>query len=161
MALVACRECKALISRTAKVCPQCGAKAKKHSIIGGVIGGIFLFGLLFVLFGKPEPKPAATALTAEEQAAADKERADRDANFEFARGLREHMKNPDSFKVVKAVRGNGGFCVQYRATNAMGATVTEAVMVPRGGKPTAASSCDGMDGKDVTSAVEVDLKHMR
>lgn len=43
--LVKCKTCGADVAKSAKVCPQCGAKQKKHTIFGVllVIIGVFLF----------------------------------------------------------------------------------------------------------------------
>ena len=45
MAMIHCKECGAEISKSAKVCPQCGKKQKKTSVVG------IIFGVLLVIIG--------------------------------------------------------------------------------------------------------------
>lgn len=63
MALMACKECKAEISTTAKTCPQCGGHnpaAYKSVRIGGLIY-LGLIGLVFYWFwGLMSPEPKST-----------------------------------------------------------------------------------------------------
>ena len=159
MALKHCRECKAQISTTAKVCPSCGAPVKKrHSIVGGIFGGVFLVGVLFVVFQKPSVPPAAAPQTPEQQAAAAKVRDQRMEDWSRAKAIKDGMNNPASFKLVKAVRAdNGDLCVLFSGTNAFNAAVTNSIRFA--GAKSQLVDCMGMPGKDVTSAIEVDLKH--
>lgn len=42
MAMIHCKECGAEISKSAKVCPNCGKKQQHFSIVGFIIGFIFI-----------------------------------------------------------------------------------------------------------------------
>lgn len=161
MALKACHECKGQISTTAKACPHCGAAVKKPpSVVGGIAGGLLLVFMAFVIFGGSKAPPPAQK-TPEQQAAEEKFQQESAEDAVRVCSLRSAMKNPDSFKVVRVVRGSAGqLCVQYRATNSFNAVTTESVRFPAPGKgaPSPTSACDANAGEDVTKRVELDLK---
>lgn len=130
MAMIACHECKALISSTAAACPHCGASVVRIS--GGNDRGIALLvaGAFAALLGSvfysalksPEP-PAKTA----EQVEADRAK---EAQFQVdalkLRALKASLKNPASFDLVSVVRlTDGTLCLTYRATNSFNAIITE------------------------------------
>jgi hypothetical protein len=98
--------------------------------------------------GKPDKSP--------QQAALDNKRADEDAEDMFrVCAIYKSMHNPASLKLIKAVRTTSGeLCVQYRATNAFNATVTEAVRfasLPSQAEPRRVSSCESLQGRDQNS----------
>ena len=50
MAMIHCKECGAEISKSAKVCPQCGKNQKKTSVAGIILGVLLVIigiGLVF------------------------------------------------------------------------------------------------------------------
>ena len=159
MALKPCHECKAQISTAAKTCPACGAPVKKKpSVVAGVLGGLLVFGLLLVLFQKPPAAPEPEPQTPEQQAAALKAREQRVEDWSRVKAVRENVNNPATFELVKVVRADSGnLCVQFRATNAFNAVMTQSVLFTA--TKSELANCIGMSGKDVTGAVTVDLKY--
>ena len=62
MALIACKECKAQISKTAKTCPQCGAKVPKKVSLLFTTFILVIAGVVFSAFNRgTEMKASATA----------------------------------------------------------------------------------------------------
>jgi hypothetical protein len=163
MALMLCPECKAQISRQARTCPSCGGRMRrKPGPVFAIFGGLFLAGMLFVAFHKEMPTTPPPPPTITEAIAAKVEAAARERDYARVFVLHDSMKNPDAFKLVKAVHADSGeLCVEYRSTNGFGAVVTESVRFPNDDKkaPVAVPSCADADGKDVTSGAETALKY--
>jgi hypothetical protein len=161
MALITCRECKGQVSSTAKTCPHCGAKVKKpHSVAAGILGGVILVGAAIALSGgKSEPKPPPTP---EARAAAEKASADSAADLARVCVLRQALKNPDSFKLVQAIRTAAGeLCVEYRGTNSFNAVITESVKFPPIDSKKAPQQGGACTGRDVTGSLGYNLSLCR
>jgi hypothetical protein len=145
MALIKCHECGAEISKSAKVCPQCGAKNKGKSSLGCAL--IFLFvvlpvgGAVMEVAGKAREEGRLASLSPEQrvleiQNAPKKKQAEQDwkdswgAIYGCRATLEESLNDPDSVKYRDAVEAtpfakdkNGVFTVTIglRAKNAFGA----------------------------------------
>ena len=74
--MVKCKACGADIAKSAKVCPQCGARQKKHVVLGVVLA-VFGIGLVLSAVGGSSSKdtptrvPDSVPVTAQGQAAED------------------------------------------------------------------------------------------
>lgn len=145
----------------------------KIATILAVVGGTYLLGR-----PSDQPRPAATALTAEgsqaepspeAKAALVKQteaKAKEDAEWRMmvlkARLLKQSMKNPESFKLESLLKmADGSLCFSYRATNSFNAIVP-GYAVAAGEKLLAdgnagfdqlwAKRCAGKHGDDFTHA---------
>lgn len=69
MKMVNCKVCGAEIAKTAKVCPHCGAKNKKHTVVGVllILFGLFLLGSVFSGGGDEPEKVGDLSSGAESQ----------------------------------------------------------------------------------------------
>lgn len=155
MALIACHECGAKVSTSAKVCPGCGVKPKKptSTLTWMVVAGV-VFAVVYNVATAPPPPPAKTP---EEiaQAEADEKMFQRVAAA--LRRLKASMKDPSSFEVVTAeVTPAEVLCVTYRARNSFNA-ITPGVYVFAPGEvtddvATFNKHCGGLPGKDFRHA---------
>lgn len=128
MAMIACHECKALISSTAAACPQCGAKAKKKtSVVAMLVAGMFAIGVGGMIYSSAQTPAVQKPVKTAEQIKAEKEKeAQFQADALKVRALKASLKNPASFELVSVVRLNDGtLCLTYRATNSFNAIITE------------------------------------
>lgn len=95
------------------------------------------------------------AKSPEQQAAEAKAKEKQDADFQFAvtaaKTVRDSMKDPASFELVKAVLIDGGaFCLEYRGKNSFNATTTERVAISRSMKPADWNkACGNKTGEDM------------
>jgi len=133
MSLIKCKECGASVSDTAKNCPSCGTKIKQPISRWTIL----VIGLLVIGFGisvsQDEVKKAE--LTPEQI----KENAEKEAEFQksvaMVRALKASMNNPASFTLVNAIKmTDKTLCVEYRATNAFNAVITEYKAINEAGK---------------------------
>lgn len=74
MALVKCRECRALVSSTAKICPGCGVKKPNKGLnsttrLSFVLGGLFFAAIVMQVMKTSETTPAPAPATAPAAAA--------------------------------------------------------------------------------------------
>lgn len=156
-----CKDCGKEVSRTAKTCPNCGARLgmsawKKLGIalvaplaIVGFIGGLADSSK----YGEP-PKPPPSP---EEVAA--KEKAERDFQHvvRILRSIKVATKNPDSFTVSNVVQvADGTICVEYRGTNSFNAVVPGRAVARNESISTTDADwnrhCAGKSGKDYSYA---------
>lgn len=168
MALVACPECKAQISDKAERCPQCGAKRPKSTSRATIfIGGLFAIAVASLVFkanksdvnyqttatqasvpGRPEPQPRTP----------EQLKADREINTVLAgaRMLKDAMKKPETFELIKAIMIDGKvICYEYRARNSFNDRTTEQYVVTDKVSSSKAADwnkhCAGKSGTDYTS----------
>lgn len=102
MSLIKCTECDNMLSKSAKTCPQCGAKIPKTKwwlwIPLGLISVFILIGLL-----APEDQNRKDAIA-------------------FTTMVKNMMKDPKSFEVIELRISNlGTICLTYRAKNSFNA----------------------------------------
>lgn len=69
--MIKCKTCGADIAKTAKVCPNCGAKQKKHAVLGVIL---VIFGVLLIVAaiggsGSDEPKKVGDPTPTQSQGA--------------------------------------------------------------------------------------------
>lgn len=127
MAMAKCRECGTEVSDEAKACPKCGISkpVRKTSTFTKIVATLFAFGLIVsVLAGIDSANDSPAEKAAKE--AARKEDFERnvqplvDAGRD-AKQLRDSMRDPASFELVKVIdMGGGTRCFQYRARNGFG-----------------------------------------
>lgn len=159
MALITCKECKSQISDSAAACPQCGAKPPKPtSRFTILIGGLFAIGVAMSVFKTDETSKAPQKSVAQARADAILEAARREARDDAiskARSIKDSMKNPASFELVKLTKHTDGtVCVLYRGTNSFNAVVTELKAITKAGKVLdKAGAC--------SSAVEQDFTYLK
>lgn len=158
MALISCPECQAKISSDAEACPHCGRRRREPS--GGrsvflVIASI-AFGVYIVTKEPSTPAPPQPPETPEQIAAKEAKERRFQAVAAYALALKQAMKNPDSFRLVQAIRmDSGSICFVYRGTNSFGAVVTEHVVVTSKGSQRSQGAwkkeCEGKSGEDFSS----------
>lgn len=125
MALIKCKDCGADVSKSAKTCPQCGAKMPaKTSTFTILVALLIAFGA-YISLTTPSAPPAPPVQKTSAQLAAEKKEAD---DFQRAvmalRLVRNNMKNPASFSpTLVGITAAGAICIEYRATNAFNAIV--------------------------------------
>jgi zinc-ribbon domain len=138
MALIKCRECGHEISKKAKTCPNCGGKVKKT---GFFLKLLIAFGVLVMLAEVSKGLPQKPPPTPEEQAA--------EAVFQKASmgaiSLRENMRNPKSFELLKVyvVSDTKAVCYQYRAENGFGGVNVESAVLAQDGVTFKSNSMEG------------------
>jgi hypothetical protein len=160
MALIKCRECKGQVSSTAQTCPHCGVKVKKPtSVLGSIVFGLLIIvGGAAMIGGKSDPKAAAPPLTPEQLASEQKAKTESAEDLARVCVLRQALKNPDSFKLVSAIRTAAGeLCVTYRGTNSFNAVITDTVKFPTFDSKKPPHTGGSCTGKDVTSSVSWNL----
>lgn len=125
MAMTKCRECSTLVSNEAKKCPSCGisspAKAPGHGclITIGIGCAFFIAILVTVQMTSPQPRPKTPDTP--EQAAAKEARFQRE--MKAATGaitLRDMMRNPKTFELIRATAVPDWYCYEYRSQNGFG-----------------------------------------
>lgn len=121
MALVACKECGAKVSTSAKACQACGAPPpKRTSLLAWFMVAVLVLVAIktcaSLASGGAAPKVAAKspAQLAEEA------RRDKEARLVLAgaRWLKDSMKKPESFELLSAGLADGKTaCYEYKARN--------------------------------------------
>jgi ribosomal protein L40E len=126
MTLKKCNECEAMISSSAKSCPQCGAKNPKTKLWLWIPLGLVV---AFLTFGAMLPEDKA-----------------RTEAIKFAETVKFMMKDPESFDVVQLrVTDIGAICLKYRAKNSFNAYLQNKAVKVKDGE----FYVDGMSsGKD-------------
>lgn len=145
MALEACKECGKQISKKAAVCPHCGYKPRRTSLVAklflvligiGVIGAMFGGGGSDYDSGGTSSATAAKPSKTPEQIAEEKKLEGlRLMAVLGADTLKKSMRNPESFKVSSALamEKTGAVCYEYRAQNGFGGmNVETAVLTAEG-----------------------------
>ena len=129
MALFACHECGKQISTEAKVCPNCGAKARppksktRWSVILSAIAFVFIASA--IMRGGQSPSQTATVV-ASPPATTRSAPSPRDAQLQKAvlgaKVLRSALNDPDSFDLsTLLLMDDGTACYEFRAKNGFGA----------------------------------------
>lgn len=133
-----CR-CGNQVARNAKACPRCGCRFTSGlvKLLAVFIVAAATIGIIGAIIGAASSGNGSSAQpgpSAAEQAMKQKD----DAKFQFgvegAKQLRDSMRNPDSFKMTKAlIMEDGAVCYSYRSQNGFGGMNDgQAVLAPRG-----------------------------
>lgn len=159
-----CPECGAQMSVTAKACPNCAAgPGGKSSAMPMVwIGAVVLVIAAFVWGGVGRPDSAMPVGVIPKGPGLSAEERQKEAEFQLvlvgAKALKARAKNPDAFKLERALlMPSGTICYEYRGTNSFNAVVLEqAAWTDKGGTTDAAAwnkHCAGKSGgKDYSHA---------
>lgn len=125
MALIKCTECENMLSKTAKSCPQCGAKIPKTKWWLWIpLGLICIFFSIGIFSPKDESRIKAIA---------------------FTTSVKNMMKDPMSFEVIELRVSNlGTICVTYRAKNSFNAYLQGNAVMTIDGK----IQIDGISGTE-------------
>lgn len=96
MTLIACKECGAEVSTTAKACPKCGAKVPKTKwwlwVPLGLVGAFLMFGAM--VGNSPEAQEKSQARSAIDLCWSEQKRKSLDAGAQrFVAGACEMMEN--------------------------------------------------------------------
>jgi hypothetical protein len=114
------------------------------------------------LTAEQKAAPAPVELTAEQKAAKAKKAAEEKqwiTEVLLLRALRDNLKNPDSFKLVEAVRVGTTLCLTYRGTNSFNATILERAVIDT--KTTGASTDAGAWNKHCAGKQGTDISYIR
>ena len=148
MALITCKDCRTQHSDEAKACPKCGKPVGKRTSTGTIVIGcvfaVFVFGLVKACGDMSDRQEAATsseaarraALTPEQRVAEDAKAAEMERAQSLAgagaKQLKASMRDPDSFKLVSALKSPfaKAICYTYRSRNGFGGmNVEQAILV--------------------------------
>lgn len=131
MSLITCKECSHQISKTAKFCPNCGAKNKQPpGCLSVIIIGLILFFVIGVFVSISDANSSTTSTRSSVRREAVYNSSDGSV-FEVKVFLRKTLKDPKSYdpmawgKVVKNKDGSFYVVHRYRAKNSFGGYVIE------------------------------------
>ena len=157
MALTKCKECGKEMSSQAKVCPHCGYKPKRTSLVTWAVLILIIAAVgsswqasqraeeeaaeraraeaARVAAMTPEQKKAAAAAKAKEEAERKRQDVAVQLATQGAKLLKKSMNNPDAFKLDSAlvIDKTGAVCYEFRGQNVFGAIVRgKAALSPDG-----------------------------
>jgi hypothetical protein len=145
MALIKCEDCGRDVTRSAKVCPQCGAKVpKKTSFLTWIIGAFLLAVVISAIVSNKNTTAPAVAvsqdasLTPEQQGKNKPDNRKRDAQLQaaaLALTLKHAAKDPTAFELTSlTVKPDDAACYEYRAKHTFGAIFSGEAVLSTAGK---------------------------
>jgi hypothetical protein len=138
MALIRCKECGKEINKSASLCPYCGFKCRRTSMLTWILAALVALPVLrFIAFGPSTSTSQPVKQETPEQIAAKKKKDEAVQRATVgAVTLKKAMRNPESFKLESAivVDGTGAVCYSYRAQNGFGGTNVGRAVLSRDGK---------------------------
>lgn len=150
MRLVSCKECKHQISKSAKVCPNCGYQKSKIS----VTRIFFLCFLVLIIYSaytmEPAPPLPKTQLTPEQQASEDRFQK---VSF-IGSALITNLHDPNSVEwlFIGSDEKADLVCFEYRAKNGFGALRLEKTAILNGKEASWDKNCAKANLYDTTHA---------
>lgn len=139
MALIKCKACGHMISKSAKSCPQCGHKNRHTSLFTWIVAGIFAYIFIsagFNLNNQDQKKEKATPPKPVVQKSSEdlrREKIERQfsgwsgSHYELTKLIKKSMNDPKSFEHVETKYIDAGDYLKvkttFRGKNALGGVV--------------------------------------